>query len=877
MKAPPAKNTEEVQKPAPFSDQESKILRNVQQIPTDRLVQLLKAYEKLDNKAMMQIIVRQILTRNPKHPEALRVKELMNSKEQVRPAEYTNKLIADLNAGKPIEDTDAIAGRAQELMQSAKAKEAVTLLEKLKSTQFAKGPFPYLDDLAAAYHEAGELDKAEALFREVLKDPKMASESRAEAEKELPTIELERKIEGLRKKGMANPDEGVSLANKLLAENPGSSEATAFKLESLDRAGRYPEAVKMLEEMKSKSIVKPFAYQETLAYAYLGAKQKDKARAAFQEVVDSSDFDETTREDAAKALRYMVLNDKIERGQLALEKGDPATAQRLLKELEHEFPGDDEVLGYRAIVLAKTGRSKEALELMLRYREKAARDGHLFTQMDALADVYAERKEYNLAQSAYEDILTTPGYDEEQCRQAKIGLDNVKKDQLLDRAADALEQGDIAAAKRFAEKAAAILPNDIELKILQADIKVAEGKPHEALNDYDFLKARYYKGRPFPGQDGIGDALYRMGNWDLALQANDEIIRTPGYDEKSVWDATWERRTLLPLVRPHLALDVNIMNEQEGTAYAERATFASKWYGDWRAIVSLREDTIKLKEGSRITSRASSSRFEGSLALQRRFDGRYFAEASVGGAEDNVTYGARVGKFANQGLGWSIGFSGNARANDSLPLQVMNGRENRIDLKVDGHLHPRVLINFDAYARWVSVGGQRLGDGYGFEGSIDYVFAVETKNSPEILLGWFGEYGRFSSVGKLPTSVTRQLRGEELQVRKALASNEDVKAALPANYGQEVFDTLVDPRVNRQGVHLTIRKKVNLNLEVFLQGGVYRDFTDRSWEFTVAAGLEYWLNDSTMLYAELRYDTNGLGANGGHGVWEATIGAEKTF
>ena len=877
LKTPELKNAEEVQKPAPFSDPELKVLQNVQQIPADRLVQLLKAYEKLDNKAMMQIIVRQLLTRNPSQPDALRAKDILNSKDQVRPADYTRKLVADVLAGKKVEDADAIAGEAQKLLEQDRAKEAVTLLEKLRGNQFAQGYFPYLDDLAAAQHGAGDLDKAASLFLTVSKDPQMSAETRSEAERELKAIELERRIGNLRQQASSSPDRGLAAADKFLTEHPSSPEAIAFKLEALDRAGRYADAVKMLETMKGKSAAKPFEYQETLAYAYLGAKQYNRARTAFQEVIDDKSFDEATRKDAAVALRRMGLQDKIERGQAALERGDAATAKALLRDLDHDFPGDDEVVGYRAIVLAKTGHAKEALELLLRYREKAAREHRLFTQMGALADVYAERKEYNLAKSAYDDIIANPAYDEEQRSEARTGLDRVKKEALLDRASAALDQGDVSTASSLAAKAGEIDPNDADLRILLADIKVTSGSAREALKEYEALKAREWKGRPFPGQDGIAEAHYRLGEWDKALAANEEIIRTPGYESKQVWDAIWDKRSLLQLTRPHLKLDLNFLNELEGTALSEQATFASKWYGDWRAIVTLREDTIRLDDSQRITARSSSSRLEGSLAMQRRFDGGYFAEATVGGADSNVIYGARVGKFANQGLGWSLGFSGNALANDSLPLMVLNGRENRIDLKLDGHIHPRVLVNLDAFARWVSVGGQRLGDGYGFEGSIDYIFAQETRNSPEVLIGWFGEYSRFSSGRTLPSSVRSQLRGQDLQVRKALAASQELKAALPANYGNEVFDTLVDPRVNRQGVQLTLRKKVSLNLDVFLQGGIYRDFTDRSWEFAFAAGLQYWVSDSTLLYAELRYDTNGLGANGGHGVWEATVGGEMTF
>jgi len=37
-----------------FTDQELRVIRNVSSLPTEKLTELLKVYEKLDNVAMMQ-------------------------------------------------------------------------------------------------------------------------------------------------------------------------------------------------------------------------------------------------------------------------------------------------------------------------------------------------------------------------------------------------------------------------------------------------------------------------------------------------------------------------------------------------------------------------------------------------------------------------------------------------------------------------------------------------------------------------------------------------------------------------------------------------------------------------------------------------------
>jgi len=56
-------NDEEVQKPIPFTDQELRVLRSLNSLPMERLQELLLVYDKLDNTAMLDALVRAILRR----------------------------------------------------------------------------------------------------------------------------------------------------------------------------------------------------------------------------------------------------------------------------------------------------------------------------------------------------------------------------------------------------------------------------------------------------------------------------------------------------------------------------------------------------------------------------------------------------------------------------------------------------------------------------------------------------------------------------------------------------------------------------------------------------------------------------------------------
>ena len=81
--------------------------------------------------------------------------------------------------------------------------------------------------------------------------------------------------------------------------------------------------------------------------------------------------------------------------------------------------------------------------------------------------------------------------------------------------------------------------------------------------------------------------------------------------------------------------------------------------------------------------------------------------------------------------------------------------------------------------------------------------------------------------------------------------------------------------MNRHGVRLTVRKHFGDEWAGYVQVGGYYAFDDKSFDYTAAAGVEYYLSEAAMIYAEVRYDSNGQNSSGG--VVEANLGALVTF
>ncbi len=879
-KAPPAKTgdaqEEEIQKPVPFSDQELRVLRSASTLPVERLQELLVVYEKLDNTSMMDALARAILRRDPANVEALRARGLVEPEQETRPVGYLEDLARQVLAGKKVEDTDSVAIQGNALTTDGRAESAVKLLETLRANQFADKAFTYLDDLAYAYSEAGRYDEAIAAYEKVATEAGQASDARAEAQKILPSLRVRKRIDGLRRQAGSDMDKLVTLSAQAYREEPNDYDVIAFRIESLDRARRYDDAVAMLLAMKSKFSGAAWPYQPTLAYAYFGARRHEEAIAAFRDIQKSPAFDPATRMEAESMILEIRVGREIELGMADMKRGNLAGAKAVLERLQRDYSIHPDTLGYQAIYLAKTGHPKEAIA-MLHAKKAQARAANLpFSQQDALADVYLEMKDYRMAAAATREIIDDPLYDDDMRQEAFRKIHEIAVTQTLEAAYAALQHGYRADARGILTQLQRFAPEDLEVKVLAAEVALAYNKPVQARDELLALKQINRDG-PFPGQEALGSALFHTGEWESSFAAYQEIMSAPGYEPDDVREAKLQLRELRQLLRPTATLGMEYAKETEGDTIQTQATFSSGWWEDWRLTAFAHEDWINLKSGGYFNE-GTTTRFDAGITAERRFSGGYFAEATIGGTASGVIYGARVGRFANQSIGWSLAYMGNQRSTESPALQALDGREDRAEFNIAGPIGDRWLMEFAAFYQWIRLGGDRLGQGFGFRGALDYIIQTETKRHPEITIGYFGDYHRFDSAGSVPPSITQDIRRAVIpseEVRSALATTEEVRRALAGSFGREVLDSLVDPESNRHGIRLTVKKHFGDDWAGFVQVGGYYAFDDKSFDYTAAAGVEYYLSEAAMIYAELRYDSNGRSTSGG--ILEANLGALVTF
>ncbi|MBL9115475.1 MAG: tetratricopeptide repeat protein [Verrucomicrobiaceae bacterium] len=863
----------EIQKPLPFSDQERRVLESANKLPIERLQELLGVYERLNNTAMMDALIRAILKRDPNNAQAIKSRAMLDPTIETREIGYMEKLAAKVISGQRVEDVDSIEIHASNLVESEDYEEAKKLLAALRKNQFEGTFFPLLDDLALCYAETGDFDKAEAAYRTVAEDQRYAVEVRQEAVAALPGLEIQRRMYNIKHRSGGNIDRMVSDAAKLVRERPQDQEVIAFYIECLDRARRYDDAIDYLEKMKRGAGRGAWPWQPTLAFAYYGAKRFDEAVDAFREIKNNREYDQTSRLEAESMILEIGVSREVEKGLAAINRSDMATAEASLKRLEKNNPNHADTLGFKAIVLAKQGRSDEALSLLNRKKSEMESQGLAFTQADSMADVYVTRKEFSQARASVLAVLNDNRYDDEARTSARIQLANIDIAERLEEGYLALRDSRRAKAKAILDEVRAMSPQSPDVAAFAAEVDLAYNKPQEALAQLSELKAKATPEIPFTSQNSYANALGQLGQWEEASAAYSETLTQPGFTPQDLQEAMWMQRNLIPYFRPHLRTNARYSTEQLGTIFSTDTQYLTGWHANWRYGAFARSDyaAVEPGEGS-VFGDLSGSRYEGGAIVQRKFNDGYYAEATLGASQEGVLYGFEFGRMGFQRLGWAVGWAGNARSVESVAMQALNGRENRAYATLNGPLTDRIVLNALAYYNWTNVGGDPVGDGIGIEVSADYIFQTETATRPELAVGYFGEYRRFNHASTVPTAAQREVR------RAVVPGESDVGSLITGDPTRDVLNTLADPKTNRHGALFKMTKRINDRLNAYLNAGFYYQADDvRSLEFLGALGAEYWVNDSSMLFGEIRYDTSGSGASTGIGVLEASIGGMIAF
>lgn len=834
---------EEVKGAVPLTSEEREIIASLADQPASRLIEMLNIYDRMDNRAMVDSIASVILQRIPDQPDALRIRKLVAERESVRKPGYLDQAAAEVLSGKRTNDADAAESQARFLLDQHRAEEAATILEKLRDQNFARQPFPYYDTLASCYAELHRWENARKAWQQIATSQLYPDILRQRAPAQLEAIGLELRIDSARAATSSDKARAVDTAKAILDANPLQPSAIAFYMDALHYAGRDAEALAFVKNLQANwSGPTPFPYQRLLAHSRMNLKQWDLAAEAFGVMADSPVFDEQARADASQGVALAGIARLGETASLAAEKGNVEEARSIIAKLETRYPDNVEVIGYKAVVMARTGDRDGALQLIKDRREKNP-PGKPFLLQDTLGDLYIERKEFDLARAAFNDILAAKTTDWDQRRRATDGLRNVRKAELLTVAYNALRDRRTSMAEstlqQFREEFGA---ENEEARLLDAEILLARGRVMMARHELETIRRATPADKVFAADASLGSAQLQTGEWAAARDSFREVIRRANVvDPSELQNAKWEIRRAMEILQPAVTATAGYRKDGDGSVARASATYQTPWWSGWRAGVFSRLDDARMNQPTNDSYTHSLTRYEGGMFAQRILGPQLAVEGTLGATDSGeAVYGARFGNFINPGRTWSIGFNGNARSTDSTRLEAAGAREDRAEARFATPLAGPWNVDATVFANWLHIDSEKIGNGFGGSLNLDYVVQTETAHRPEFTLGWMAQYQHFN-----PSSSQHR--------------------------------DLFDGNTHYEGLRATVSKTVTDKLSLQAETSAFYILDDGSLGYAAALGGRYWLTDNASTFLNLRYTSDSRSSSTQSGAFEAELGASITF
>jgi tetratricopeptide (TPR) repeat protein len=678
-----------------------------------------------------------------------------------------------------------------------------------------------LKELLGAYARLGKKDLCEVLADELLKkDPTNAAALRVKEGK--PPFAL------LEAEAMA--------ADRFSAE-----------IDALRRSGRYGEMARALSARKrAQESGGAFRFQLDLADAYQQSGNREAAKREYR-VLAGSGYPDAERAAARRALGEIAKTEKVAAAVAALKIGDIDTAMAIAEEMLAKSPKDGDALSLKAVALSETGQHDAGLAIL--EEMKARHRGNKFPFDPEIAGIHLSAKNFDQAEAMYLAMGGVAGAS---------GMKMLKKSRAIEAAYEAIKRGRGREALVTAEEMLLTWPQDQDVAVLHGEALLAVGRSGEAVAELAAAKEKYYShARVFPGQNGLALGRYRSNDLAGAKREYAEVLDGEGYKKEDRDDAIIHNRQIGRDLGSELRLDGQWTKEDEGEAQRATVYAHSALKDGWRFWGWGHVESINLSEAS-ILKTSSAERFEGGIAVERRSD-KWNGALRVGASDSDAIGGIEISRHYNNTASWYFEGGYNERADDSLSLGALDGRQHRGELGVYVQLAPKVSLEASGYLRQVEVLGDSIGDGWGWAANLDYTIVEAYKRRPALRVGYAGDVHIFNG----------ERLGSEIDPY--------LKPGLSAAGNPALVDALVEPEYIYHGIHGQLEGMLSVNIAYFLTGKLQYDFTAEKIQYQVGAGFETFLNDRISLTAGVDYYSSGQGVSSFAGVIVGNLGLAMQF
>lgn len=437
-----------------------------------------------------------------------------------------------------------------------------------------------------------------------------------------------------------------------------------------------------------------------------------------------------------------------------------------------------------------------------------------------------------------------------------LAADPAHRDTLLAMTAMYIDKKQADQALAYATTMYRLYPADREAVYYYGMANFLTGNYAESTRILQQLRITQFENRPFPYNVDLAQAALRAGNWEQAIVAYRELLDDNPVND----DLRREVRSVLDqLYRRHLSLveaKANGFLLDSGKFWQFQLTGRHQVTRRTQFFLHAEHDQIKIEQSPLLRRRWNDAN-EIWAGAEYELKPHMFLAGWAGGYNEGAQGGGRLRhRFGEKGDVALEGFA-SEKARDSLLLQSLDGRQNRLTLSASYYLTPRLLVFGQLAGRQLHIAGEEIGRAINASWNAEWFVQRE---GPIFRLGYRGlasSFGRRTeSIGVLGPAV--------------------LPGVAPGTQRQ-LLEQFVLNRIHREGLYADWLGRIYGPVFLHLRGGADYAFEQDSPEFYGRIGLQVYPRRSLELSTELGYISSVATADNASGQWEINIALRYWF
>ena len=417
---------------------------------------------------------------------------------------------------------------------------------------------------------------------------------------------------------------------------------------------------------------------------------------------------------------------------------------------------------------------------------------------------------------------------------------------LLVLASLAVEQKQAEAVVQLAEDYLDFYPGDHQGRYFLGAGYYMQGRFSESERVLGDLKQEQFQGQRYPYETDLASAAHGAGQWYRSMLSYQELLRNHDLGDQLRSEV---RRILDGIYRTH-GPRVNLNHDQvilergrvqrSGFDHAMHVTERQWW------TVEGQEDRVKIGAAPGLLRR-ETTRADFATNIHTVWDARTTSAAGVGHGSSGGTAELRVSHEIAPSRSITLGGLYNHRATDSLLIESLDGRQDRLEISASWLIEADLVLNIRAGTRSVRVAGKTLGRGTGVEFSLDQTLR---RRGAQWVMGYRGSVGAFSP-SQRPLGV----------------ADPALDPLLPPADRQFIERNLVAPRINRHGLSLLVADDLTHVWSYRFTLGADYDFELDNLGYNVGLGWIFRPRKSIEIGVEGGYSSSADASNAGSSAY----------